>query len=485
MKNKIISNVTFGESRVALLEEDKIKELHIERISNPLVVGNIYLGKIVRVVPGVKAAFVDIGLSSAAFLSLDDLLEVEAEEIEESSKQSKVITHLKLGEKIIVQVTKSPVAKKGARVSAHISIPGRNIVYLPNDHRIGISRRIKGKHEKEKIKSIALKVKELNGGIIIRTVAENEDENNIIKEAIYLGDLWKSIINNAVNLTPPYLLYKEQPLVVRTCRDLFGNNYDKFILDDKNSYDQVVSFLNQFSPDKVSQVAYYNSSEPIFSKYNIEDQIKINLSHKIYLPSGGFIVIDQTEALTVIDVNSGSYVGVKDIEHTAFQTNMEAVKLIAYQLRFRNIGGIIVVDFIDMQDKNNKKEVIKTLKKELSYDKTKTVVANFTELGLIQITRKRTELSLGSSLFETCSYCEGTGRLKTPLTLLYEAGRDMRKRFLPLTGKKVSIHMHPQVIDEINSHHKEVLEDIEFEFKCKIEMIKEKSFHKEHYVINV
>ena len=436
----LLINVDIGETRVALIEDSVLGELHVERKRDRSPVGNVYLGKVTRVLPGMQAAFVDIGLDRAAFLHVEDLLpddgsqskkgkgksgkngkgdEEEAEASKSNGKKSRnrvsrstpIRDVIKEGQHLVVQVSKGPISTKGARVTAHIALPGRFVVYMPTVDHIGISKRIGRDKERRRLKEVIDSIKPPSGGVVVRTLAAGLTKKQLKADIGYLVRVWeKTEEKRKRTRRAPRLLHEEPDIVLRAARDMFTEDVDQIVIDDPKEHARLVEFLEMFLPERAKDVALYQGHEPLYDEYGIEDEISRALSRKVPLPSGGYLIIDQAEALTAIDVNTGRFTGKgRDVEQTIFQTNLEAVKEIAYQLRFRNIGGLIVLDFIDMERAGHRDKVYKALIGELKRDKAKTTAVRISELGLVEMTRKRTRESLGRTLYEPCFFCDGHG----------------------------------------------------------------------------
>ncbi|MBW1705748.1 MAG: Rne/Rng family ribonuclease, partial [Deltaproteobacteria bacterium] len=422
MSNKLIINARSYETRVALVENGIVAELHIERKIGQELMGNIYRGRVVRVLPGMQAAFVDIGIARTAFLFVSDVYndfssfeqmmlgnqtaiqdsDFTASEASQPGQLRDISFQiddlLHEGQDIMVQVAKEPIGNKGARVTSHISLPGRHLVLMPTVNHIGISRRIEDKEEKERLKQIILEIRPGDLGFIARTVSEGASKEKLKYEMDFLLKLWSDIQEKMEKGAAPVLLCKELSIPLRAVRDLFTREVDRLVIDSIEDYEKIMGFIGTFAPRLKYSVELYEGSEPIFDEFGIEMEISRALGNKIWLKSGGYIVIETAEALTPIDVNTGSYVGKRNLEETILKTNLEAAKEIAYQLRFRNIGGLIVIDFIDMEKKTNRERVFLALKQALSKDRAKTNILPMSDLGLIEMTRKRTRANLNSLL---------------------------------------------------------------------------------------
>ncbi|MDY0131737.1 MAG: Rne/Rng family ribonuclease [Desulforegulaceae bacterium] len=487
MEKELIINASLHETRVALLENGVLSELFIERGIDENIVGSIYKGKIQRVLPGMQAAFVEVGLDKAAFLYVDDVVQTDnlnlesedflekfsgdlTDETEDSSgygvsgheeKSFQIQSVLSEGQEIVVQVSKGPMGTKGARVTTHISIPGRYLVLMPTINHIGISRRIGEPSERERLKKIIESERINNYGFILRTAAEGIEEESIIREMKFLEKLWKSVVEKNKTKSAPVCLHRDLSVTLRAVRDLLTHEVNKVVIDIKDGYKAVKSFLKKHMVDFPVKVELFQGKEPIFDAYNIEIDIQRALKKKVWLKSGGYIIIEHTEALVAIDVNTGRYVGKHNFEQTILKTNLEAVKEIAYQVRLRNLCGIIIVDFIDMEEIENQERVFRALKEALKKDKTKTYIVPMTELGLIQMTRKRERKSLNSTLCQDCQYCEGRGFLNSGKTICYNIVRDVKRKSVDMTGESFTIRCNPEIASLLHGEEAKILQIIE------------------------
>src|SRR3972149_2365560 len=490
--NEIIINYSPHEARVALLQGGRLVEFYLERSRDRGLSGNVYKGKVVRVLPGMQAAFVDIGLERTAFLHVTDIYKVfdefediasEAEETRERpSRHAPIQDVLKEGQELMVQVAKEPIGSKGARVTSHISLPGRYIVFTPTDDHIGVSRRIENEKERRRLKDIVVGLRPPGAGFIIRTACEGMKEDDIKSDMDFLIKLWGEILKKREKLSAPYLLYQEPDLTLRTIRDIFTADIDKLIIDDRAEYERAIRFAEDFLPELRERIELYESHEPIFDAYGIEIELADASSKKVWLKSGGYIVIDQMEALTAIDVNTGKYVGKKSSEETVLKTNMEAIKEIVYQLKLRNIGGIIVLDLIDMAKASNREKVYNALKEELRSDKARTNILKISELGLIEMTRKRVRESITQLICEPCPYCEGNGMIKSKDTVIMEIYRELLKE-LPGKRRKATVYVHPIIAELLYSEKEFVLKELEKRFGKKVVVKTSSTLHQEQYEI--
>jgi len=415
MASEIIIDVGASETRVALLEEGELVELHIEKNSSERFVGNIYRGKVKNVLPGMQAAFIDIGYERNAFLYVNDAISQtdcsDNEKEKLNGRNLNICDVLKPGQEITVQVIKEPIGTKGPRVTTHITLPGRYMVLLPNADYTGVSRRIENEEERVRLKKIADSLKPEGKGLIIRTAAEGKEEEDFLKDLDFLIKLWETTKSKEHKGHVPRCIYQEYSIVERTVRDLFTQDVSKFIINDVQQYERVLELLDLISPPLKARVKYFSKDYQIFEYYQIESQILRAMSRKVWLKSGGYIVIDKTEALTVIDVNTGKFTGRHNLEDTVVRTNIEAAAEIAKQLRLRDIGGIIIIDFIDMHENEHQKMVMDALIQSLKKDRTKTTVIGMTGLGLIEMTRKKVRSELSVIMSNDCPYCGGTGKV--------------------------------------------------------------------------
>ncbi|MCA9630333.1 MAG: Rne/Rng family ribonuclease [Myxococcales bacterium] len=390
---------------------------------------------------------------------------------------------VKEGNEVIVQISKEPIGTKGARVTSHVSLPGRHVVYLPTVDHIGISKRIGSFRERQRLRKAIESVKPPTGGLIVRTVAEGLTKKHLKEDIGYLLKLWAEVAKNRENAKAPAVLYEELDLVLKVARDLFTDEIEKIVIDDKEEYTRLVRFVEMFMPNRVKDVELYSGTDPIFDAYGIEDEIARALSRKVPLPSGGYLILDQAEALTAIDVNTGRYVGKgsKDLEETALKTNLEAVDEIAYQLRFRNIGGLVILDLIDMENPKNRDKVWRALEQRLEKDKAKTTLNRISELGLIEMTRKRTRESLGRTMHEPCFYCDGTGQIMSRTTIAYEILRQVRRELRSLPGYSVHVNAHPAIVDLLKTEEKDAVIEAERRYMRRIEFTPRREYHIEQF----
>ncbi len=493
MSTEIIINAVTEETRVALLENKDLVEIYIDRRRERDFVGNIYKGKVVKILPGMQAAFVDIGLGRAAFLYVSDAgadAEEYARMIEEEGVEGKVEFRstkysiedlLQEGQEVMVQVSKEPIGTKGARITSYISLPGRYLVLMPTVEHIGISRRIKDNKERTRLKEMVQSIKKPGMGYIIRTASEGVDKESAIADAEFLELLWQNIHKKKDVGSAPSILYSELDLIFRIVRDIFTRKVDRLIIDSKTEYERIKEFVRVYLPTMLSRIELYEGEEPIFDTHSIEAKLNRLLDKKVWLKSGGYIVIEHTEALTVIDVNTGRYVGKRDPEETITQTNLEAVKEVAYQVRLRNIGGIIIIDFIDMEKEKNREKVYNVLQEAFAEDRARTNIVRMSELGLVEMSRKRTRENLIQTLCEPCSYCTGRGYTWSTTTVCHEIFREIRKISRTAKDKKIIVTVHPDIASLIFDEERQVIEELEKEYQKRIVIKSDASLHSEEY----
>ncbi len=500
MSSEILINVTFDEVRVGLLENGQLVEFYVERKKDTSLVGNIYKGKVVKVLPGMQSAFVDIGLEKAAFLYVADIKadiesyapfleeEEETEEIQIQIKKGRqdvpIEDLIQEGQEIIVQVAKDPIGSKGARVTSYVTIPGRYLVLMPGLDHVGISRRITGEDERQRLKDIVDEIRPKGYGLIIRTASEGEDTEELRGDLEFLRFIWENIQEKKDRVSAPTLLYSDLDLVFRSVRDLMSQDVERMIIDSKVEYERIKDFVNTYFEKLTDRIELYDGPEPLFDAFGVELDIARALGRKVWLKSGGYIVIDQTEAMTVIDVNTGKFVGKENLEDTILKTNLEAVKEIAYQIRLRNLGGIIIIDFIDMEETGNREKLFNAFRDALKRDKAKNTIYNISELGLIQMTRKRVRESLGRTLCNTCPYCEGKGFVLSPRTICFEIFRKIEKMTIT-QGARVLITAHPYVAELLSDEESYAVEEIEKTRGIEVIIKEDAQLHQENYTISV
>lgn len=461
----LVINANPSEVRVALMEDDGLAELLIQRRDERGYLGNIYLGRVNRVLPGMQAAFVEIGEHRSAFLYAGDVIDsrelarrqklmaedpsIDLHDLRDGNAQTPIDTLLSPGQQVVVQVVKEPIGTKGARVSMFLSLPGRYLVLLPNFNHIGISRRITDENDRQRLKQLIEGIKPPDCGVIIRTAALEADEDLLRKDVEYLTRRWLEISKSISRSKVASAIYREAEVHIKALRDLYTDDVSRIVIDDQDVFEDSKSFLEALVPGAGKKIEKYSERTPIFDAFGIEVDIARALSRKVWLPSGGYLMIDQTEALTTFDVNTGKFVGKLSLRDTIIKTNLEAVHEIAAQLRLRNIGGIIVLDFIDMEDQNDRDQVFASLEERLAKDKAKVNVLKISELGLVQMTRKRTSDSLGRTLMDECSHCNGIGHVRSLRTVCLDMIRDI-ERFTIQTGmKRLSITVRKSVKDSL------------------------------------
>ena len=468
MTEEILINVTPRETRVALVENGMLQELHIERSSRRGVVGNVYKGRVQRVMPGMQAAFVEIGLDRAAFLHASDILrlpQVQAGESEEPALPTPpmpISSLVQEGQEIVVQVVKDPIGSKGARLTTQISIPSRYLVLLPYSRVIGVSARIEDDVERTRLKTIMSELVNGSGlGYIVRTNAEGQSAEALAEDVDYLRRAWQVIGEASKSMKVGQRIYEDLSLPLWAVRDLMRKEVDKVRVDSRETFERLMEFARQFMPDLAERVEHYSGERPVFDLYGVEDEIQRAMQKEVPLKSGGYLIIDQTEAMTTVDVNTGSFLGQRNLEETVYRTNLEAAQSVARQLRLRNLGGIIIIDFIDMTDDEHKRQVLRTLEKGLARDHTKTTVYDFSPLGLVEMTRKRTTESLERQLCEPCHECGGRGSLKTPETIIYEIFREITRAVRQFEASQLLVIASPKVVGKITDEESSAVAELE------------------------
>lgn len=447
MAEEFLINFTPEETRVASLQQGVVQELHIERNNCCGVLGNIYLGRVVRVLPGMQSAFVDIGLERSAFLHAGDIRE---ERVTNGAEQRPIEQVLSAGQSLCVQVQKEPIGTKGARLTTQISIAGRLLVYLPQDDHVGISQRIVDEEAREKLRGRiqALLSPEDRGGFILRTVACEASDEELAADIVYLRHIWQEIKQRSVGMFPPVLLHHDLTLAQRVLRDFVTEETTAVLIDSRENFQKLKIFAQEYVLQVSDRLVHYTGDRPLFELHGIDDEIQKALARRVDLKSGGYLIFDQTEAMTTIDVNTGGFVGVRNFNDTIFKTNLEAALAVAHQLRLRNLGGIIIVDFIDMDDEQHQAAVLAEFKKALASDRTRITLSEFTQLGLIEMTRKRTRESLAQILCEPCPVCSGRGEIKTAQTVCYEILRELLREARQFAARELRVIAAPVVIDK-------------------------------------
>lgn len=461
MKKEIVINSTNEDTRIALLENGKLVEIFVERPDNERMVGDIYKGRVRRVVKGMQAAFIDIGFEQDAFLHFSDIGEevnqlfadIDVESISENQKKNDIdpADLLRNGQEIAVQIIKEPIITKGPRVTTELTLPGRFMVLAPNQDRVGVSRKISSVQERKRLRVIARKIRPKNFGIIIRTVAEGKDETVLKNDLQKLLKTWKKVEKEIKNAQPPKLIFKDLGMASSVIRDLFTSDVQRVVVDSRKMYREIYRYLKEVGSDLLHRLEYFKSRRPIFDVFNIESELQKSLQRKFWMNNGGYLIIEQTEALTSIDVNSGRYFGKRDHERNTLKINLEAAREIARQLRLRDIGGLIVIDFIDMELEENKLKVFNELKKELAHDRAVSRIAEISRFGLVEMTRQRIRPSLIYNINEPCPLCEGTGFVPTPGTVLANMERIIRRYVATDYDRRIIIRAHPQLIEYLNN----------------------------------
>jgi ribonuclease G len=490
VSKRIIIDVQHEQIRVAFLEKGELVEIHIEDNDQQRVAGNIYRGRVVNVLPGMQAAFVDIGLEKNAFLYVGDIntdksvfeFADSSNRVEEGLCNPSIRDLLKVGQEITVQVQKEPIGTKGAKVTTHITLPGRYMVLMPTVNYVGVSRRIEDEEERQQLKKAAERIKPENMGLIVRTAALEKDSSDFEPDVEFLVRLWNKIKDRERRRgRVPRLLHKDESIIYRTVRDLFTGDVDKLIINEKNQYYKILEWVDFISPNLKSCVEYYESNRSIFELYGIEDKIEKIIQKKVWLKNGGHIIIEPTEALTAIDVNTGKYVGGVNLEDTVLNTNLEAAEEIARQIRLRDLGGIIIIDFIDMEMEEHRQQVVEVLKAALKRDRTKTNVLGFTDLGLVEMTRKKVRDRLSQSLLRPCPYCSGTGKVYSENLVLSKLERELERLTQNNSLFGILVEVHPAVGRLWMEEDGRGLEILEGALNCKILLRADNSLHVEDF----
>lgn len=467
MSEEILINVTTSETRVALIENGLLQEIYIERHNNRGHVGDVFRGKVVRVMPGMEAAFVDIGLEKAAFIHASDICAIDEDGYEVREDSQKGIQSLvREGQLIIVQVVKDAISTKGARLTTHLTLPSRNLVYLPRSKHRGISQRLEDEEERERLLDqlqlcLADEQWDDQGGFIVRTAAEGANAEEFKEDVRFLKRLWTKVAERIERDEGIKTVYRDVPLYMRTVRDLITPQVEKIRIDNQTSFQEIAQFLEDFIPDSANKIEAYKGARPIFDVYGIEDEINKALGRQVKLKSGGDLIIDQTEAMTTVDVNTGGYLGSRNHAETILKTNLEAATAIARQLRVRNLGGMIIVDFIDMIDPEHQRQVHRTFAKALEKDHAKTSITGISQLGLIEMTRKRTRESLGQVLTNRCPVCDGRGRQKSAETVCYEIFREILRVAKAYDNNVLLVMASQVVVDRLLDEESNTLAELE------------------------
>lgn len=490
MSEEILINIGPTETRAALVENGVLQEVYIERTRSKGYVGNIYKGQVVRVLPGMQAAFVNIGQDRAGFIHVADLTPLDADGIEQkTSDQADIRTLLRQGQELVVQVTKDPMGTKGARLTTHLTVSARYLVYMPNTNHIGVSNRIEDDDECARLSAL---VKALanehaqeypQGGFIVRTLAEGASEDDLRADIPFVYRLWADLSKSIENATIPSCLYEDLPLFMRTVRDLMRPDIEKVRIDSRESFTRMKNFAKHYSPEISGKLELYLGERPLFELYGVEDEIKKALEVRVPLKSGGYLLIEQTEAMSTIDVNTGGFVGSRNLEETIFKTNLEAAAAIARQIRLRNLGGIIILDFIDMKEVEHQRQVLRTLEKYLDKDPAKTSITGVSELGLVEMARKRTRESLEHVLCDICPVCDGRGSLKSAETVCYEIFREILREARAYDNERFLVLASQVVIDRLLDEESLHVSDLEHFIGRPIQFQVETLYNREQYDI--
>ncbi len=490
MSEEILVNFGPTETRAALVENGVLQEVYVERARSKGFVGNIYKGRVVRVLPGMQAAFVDIGQERAGFIHTADIAPLNKHGIEQKAKEDADIRELlREGQSVLVQVTKDPIGTKGARLTTHLSVSARYLVYMPNTDHIGISNRIEDDEERERLKAVVTSLAEEHkekypvGGFIIRTVAEGASREELQADIPFVFHLWHDLEDSIKSAKAPSIVYEDMPLFMRTVRDLMRPNIEKVRIDSRESHARMEKFAKHYAPEIGGRLEHYPGERPLFDLYGVENEIQKALQRKVLLKSGGYLIIEQTEAMTTIDINTGAFVGHRNLEETIFKTNLEATAAIARQLRVRNLGGIIIIDFIDMKDEEHQRQVLRSLEKNMEKDRAKTSITGVSELGLVEMTRKRTRESLGQVLCEPCPVCEGRGTLKSAETVCYEIFREILREARTYENEKFLVLASQAVIDRLLDEESANVADLEEFIGRTIQFQVESMYFQEQYDI--
>lgn len=499
MYTEIVVNVNPNETRIAILEDQQLVELLVERSEHRRVVGDIYKGRVEAVIPGMQAAFVDIGMEKAAFLHVSDMMDMAAYNREfldmdddkpKSSKRrprenSPIQEILKERQEIIVQVKKEPIGTKGARITTQISLAGRYLVMMPAAWHIGVSRKINDVNERKRLKKVLRKClrKDSDAGFIVRTVAEDKTEEELREDLEVLEKMWEDIKGKADKTKPPALIHQDEAMVGGLVRDVFTEDVNRLICDNKEVYDQIYAYVGEYAPDLQNKIRLHTEDTPIFDAYSIESQIERAVRRKLWLKSGGSIIIDHTEALTAIDVNTGKYTGGENQEETVLRTNLEAVDEIAKQLRLRDIGGIIVLDLIDMDYESNRQKVMNALKNAMKHDRSRPKICQVSELGLIEMTRKRVRPSLVNTFYEPCPICDGTGRVLSRSTTAMKIERWISRAGAYSSERDLLVSAHPVIIKFLTEDVGDRLSYLKKKYEMKIQYEDDSNLRIDHFKI--
>lgn len=490
MSEEILVNFGPTETRAALVENGVLQEVYVERARTKGFVGNIYKGRVVRVLPGMQAAFVDIGQSRAGFIHVSDIATVSDTGGESrANSEADIREFLREGQDMLVQVVKDPISTKGARLTSQLSVSARYLVYMPNSDHIGVSNRIEDEQERDRLRGLVEKLaaeylEQYNGGgFIIRTVAEGVSEEDLRADIPFVFRLWHDLADRIKTAIGPAIIYEDLPLYMRTIRDLMRSNIERVRIDSRESFAKMEKFAKHYAPEIGGRIEHYPGERPLFDLYGVEDEIQRALENKVVLKSGGYLIVEQTEAMSTVDVNTGAFVGHRNLEETIFKTNLEAAIAIARQLRLRNLGGIIIIDFIDMKDVEHQRQVLRAFEKYLEKDRAKTSITGVSELGLVEMTRKRTRESLGQVLCESCPVCKGRGRLKSAETICYEIFREILREARAYDNERFLVLVSQQVIDRLLDDESDSVADLEAFIGKPIKFQVESLYNQEQYDI--
>ncbi|OED43856.1 ribonuclease G [Chromatiales bacterium (ex Bugula neritina AB1)] len=484
MLEEILINVTPQETRVATVENGVLNEMCIERRAKKTLVGNIFMGRVARVLPGMEAAFIDIGLDRAAFLHASDIAGSTSIDENGEKQQRHIRELLREEQNILVQVLKNPLGSKGARLTTSLTAPSRYLVYMPGETSLGVSAKIEDEEERERLREIVRKFQQdddANSGYIVRTAAEGVKEEEIADEMVFLRKLWLSIEAAISSAQPGDRVHADLPLVKRTLRDLVGESVERIRIDSRESYQSACEFAEKYLPEILPRIEHYPGERPIFDLYGVEDEIQKALERKVQLKSGGHLVFDQTESMTTVDVNTGAFVGHRNLEETIFKTNLEAAQAICRQLRLRNLGGIIIIDFIDMSIEEHKRQVMRAMEKALDRDRAKTQVCEVSSLGLVEMTRKRTRESLEQTLCSECPTCSGRGLLRTAETVCYEISREIIRQVRQFDVKSLTVVASPDVVDMFLDEQSDYFAELESFVEVPIRLQPESMYNRDQY----
>lgn len=494
MNKKMLIESDPHETRIAILEQDRLTELFVERDQHRGIVGNIYKGRVNRVLPGMQAAFVDVGLMRDAFLYVNEVFDPFAEVEELDAESGDETEHREVarpsiddlltpGQELIVQVLKDAMPNKGARVSTQITLPGRYLVLLPNVPHLGISRRIEDEPERERLHLLLEELRPDGDGLIVRTAGVGSTREELESDLAYLLDLWRGIRELGARVAAPTLFHRDLDLTLRVVRDYLSDDFSILWVDSEETYERTVEFVGKMLPNLLDRVRFFQKDDNLFEHFDIEEEIEAALKNKVWLKSGGYIVIHQTEALVAIDVNTGRYVGRRNLEETVLTTNLEAVREIVRQIRLRNLGGIIVVDLIDMTELAHREQVFEVLSEELDKDRARNKVLSISEFGLVEITRKRSRPSLERLLTQPCPYCRGTGRINSTATVCLELRRQVLRQHRRFRDTDILLRLHPEVAQELQKDDLPILQELERELGCRVLLQSEPDLHQERFVV--